>query len=155
MKSLNKKRILLVVDLQEEFYEKSGNFERILNFVKTTKDYDKIYATRCGNSYDSSFYKYHNWSACLHGVAPLPFNPDKIIDKTSYGLPDYRVLSKENHYDIIGYNTDACVLKIALDLFDKGYDFNVLTKYCYSSTSREQHISGVKLLKHLMSDAII
>lgn len=146
--------ILLVVDLQREFYEPSGNYERILNFVKTTKDYDKIIATRCRNSYDSPFYRYHNWFDCLNGVQPLDFNPDKIIEKVTYGLPNYNVLSKKNHYDVIGYNTDACVLKVAMDLFDKGYDFNVLTKYCYSSTGEAQHRSGIKLLRHLMSDAI-
>lgn len=147
--------ILLVVDLQREFYEDSGNYERILNFVKTTKNYDKIYATRCSNSPDSPFMKYNNWEDCLDGVLPLEFNADTVFEKQTYGLSDYNQLDKSNHYDVIGYNTDACVLKIALDLFDKGYDFNVLTEYCYSSEGEEHHKNGVELLRRLMSDAII
>lgn len=150
------KKILLVVDLQSEFYENSGNFERILEFVNKAKEngYDAVFATRCYNSVESPFYVYHNWYDCLDGVQPLPFEPDVMLEKQTYGLSDYSVLDKANHYDVIGYNTDACVLKISMDLFDLGYDFTVLTDYCFSSSGEKQHKSGVELLRHLMTDAV-
>lgn len=150
-------KVLLVVDLQPEFRDKEGQYERILDFVKKAKlnGYDRVVATMCCNSPDSPFVKYNNWFDCLNGCMPLEFNSDKVIVKYSYGLPDYSRLSKNNTYDIIGFNTDACVLKIAMDMFDRSYDIRVLTKYCFSSSGLVQHKSGVKLLKHLMSDAVI
>ena len=152
-------RVLLVVDLQKEFRDNSGNYERILNFVRTNTtsrtDYDLVIALKCSNDMKSAFVKYNAWKECLNGVEDLEFTPDVILHKTSYGLGGYNVLSKDNTYDIVGFNTDACVLKVALDLFDRCHDFRVLTKYCYSSSGHEWHEIGIKTMKHLMKDAII
>lgn len=150
-------KVLLVVDLQKEFMDKEGQYQRILQFARNAKrnGYDAVIATMCCNSKDSPFVKYNNWFDCLDGCQPLEFPADKVIKKYGYGISDYRVLSKQNKYDIIGFNTDACVLKIAMDMFDKSYDFRVLTKYCFSSSGSAQHKSGVKLIKHLLSDAVI
>ena len=48
-------KVLLVVDLQPEFRDNDCQYEKILEFVKTTKDYDKIIATQCFNFSESSF----------------------------------------------------------------------------------------------------
>lgn len=146
--------ILLVVDLQREFRDTDGQYERILNWVKTVKGYDKIIATKCLNSVDSPFVKYENWYDCIDSVCELEFQADKVIEKYGYGLIDYSKLSKTDTYDIVGFNTDACVLKVALDLFDRNYNFSVLTEYCYSSNGLEHHKYGVELLRRLMSKAI-
>lgn len=148
-------KILLVVDLQKEFKDCDGEYERILNFVKTVKGYDRIIATKCLNSMDSPFVKYENWYDCIDKVEDLEFCPDVVIEKYGYGLSDYACLNKADNYDIIGFNTDACVLKIALDLFDKGYNFRVLTDYCYSSEGLDHHLNGVELLKRLISKAVV
>lgn len=150
-------KVLLVVDLQPEFKDKDGQYERILQFVKEAKNkgYDYVIGTQCSNSVDSPFMKYNNWSDCLDGCEPLDYEPDLKLNKQTYGLPSYGVLPMDNEYHIIGYNTDACVLKISMDMFDRNYDIKVLTDYCYSSSGSAQHSSGVKLLKHLMSDAVI
>lgn len=152
-------RVLLVVDLQREFRDSCGNYERILDYVKgnirNKSKYDIVIALKCSNDMESSFVKYNAWKECLNGVEELEFTPDVVLDKTSYGLANYSVLSKLNTYDIVGFNTDACVYKVAMDLFDRGYDFRVLTKYCYSSSGQEWHEIGIKTMKHLMKDAII
>lgn len=152
-------KVLLVVDLQKEFRDNCGNYERILNYVKgniaNRSKYDLVIALKCSNSEKSSFIKYNVWEECLNSVEDLEFKPDVILSKTSYGLVRYNVLSKENTYDIIGFDTDACVMKVALDLFDRRYDFRVLTKYCYSSSGREWHEIGIRTMKRLMKDAII
>lgn len=146
--------VLLVVDLQREFRDIDGQYERILNWVKTVKGYDKIIATKCLNSMDSPFVKYENWYDCIDSVCELEFQADKVIEKYGYGLIDYSKLSKTDTYNIVGFNTDACVLKIAMDLFDRNYDFKVLTDFCYSSNGLEHHQYGVELLQRLMSKAI-
>ena len=64
-------------------------------------------------------------------------------------------LDESPHYDIIGFNTDCCVLKVALDLFDRGYAFHVLTDYCYSSTGEEEHRRGVAVLRDLLGQMVV
>ena len=148
-------KVLLVVDLQSEFKDSDGQYERILNFVKTTTDYDKIIATKCYNSVESSFVKYDCWHDCLDKVEELEFNPSITIVKFSYGLSDYSILNLEDSYDIIGFNTDCCVQKIALDLFDKGFDFRVLSQYCYSSMGLEAHLRGKESLRVNIGKAFV
>jgi nicotinamidase-related amidase len=148
--------ILLAVDVQEEFRDQDGRYERIVSYIKRDGGrYDRVYATMCANSPDSPFVKNNVWLDCLDGVKPLAFSPDKTVVKYSYGCLDYQWLNKENHYDIIGFNTDCCVLKVALDLFDRGYDFRVLTEYCYSSDGASEHQRGVAVLRSLLGPMVL
>lgn len=146
--------VLLVVDLQPEFRDTDGRYERILDWVRTVEGYDRIIATKCLNSMNSPFVKYENWYDCIDSVCDLEFKADKVIEKYGYGIIDYSILNKIDTYDIVGFNTDACVLKIALDLFDRNYNFNILTEYCYSSNGLEHHQYGVELLCRLMGKAV-
>ncbi len=145
-------RTLIVVDLQREFDDKSGNFERILDYVKQAKG--RVIATRCINTEDSPFVRYGNWYDCMGSCLPLEFECEKVYDKNGYGLLDYSDFAKEE-YEVIGYNTDACVLKIAEDLFDRGYDIIVNTDYCWSSSGEKHHLRGVELMKDLLGTAVI
>lgn len=150
-------KILLAVDLQKEFADKDGKYEDILAFLKEAVSgggYDKVVATKCQNSSDSNFDRYNNWHKLSKGASELEFEADEVIEKQSYGLLDYSMFPKDAIIDIIGYDTGACVLKIALDLFDRNYDFRVLTKYCYSTGGREHHERGVRILKDLMERAV-
>ena len=150
-------KILLVVDLQAEFADSDGEYERILNFVKNAianKTYDKVIATKCLNSENSNFVRYSNWGKMIDGAAELEFTPDTVIEKISYGLTDYSILPVDAHIDVVGYNTGACVLKIALDLFDRNYNFTVLSSYCYSSSGLKHHKHGLWTLKNLMENAV-
>ena len=148
-------KVFLVVDLQTEFRDNDGQYERILEFVKTTKDYDKIIATQCFNLSSSPFIKYGCWYDCQGKVEDLEFTPYFILAKSTYGLTDYTLLDEEWEYDIIGFNTDGCVLKIAFDMFDKGYNFRVLSQYCYCSTGIEAHTFGKAVLKNNLGTAFV
>ena len=148
------KNILLAIDVQPEFADKDGNYPRILDFIKNS-GYDEIVATQCVNSPDSAWVKYVNWTDLMDGARPLEFEYDRKYEKVGYGFDDYSVLEREAHYDIVGFNTGACVLKVALDLFDKGYDFSVLVDYCYSANGKEHHDKGVWTLRNLLGSAVI
>ena len=148
------KNILLAVDVQPEFADKERHYEQIINFIKSS-NYDEIVATQCINSPNSPWVKYQDWKNLMDGARPLEFHYDCMYEKVGYGMDDYSVLEKDAHYDIIGYNTGACVLKVALDLFDRGYDFNVLTDYCYSDSGKEHHEKGVWTLKNLLGKAVL
>lgn len=152
------RKVLLVVDLQPEFKDSDGVYEKILEFVKS-QEKDGTYATIvgiiCGNKDNSSFVKYTGWRKLIGGGKQIEYNPDVEINKIGYGLTNYDNLSKSYHYDIVGFNTDACVLKVALDLFDRGYDFSVLSKYCYCRRGKERHSNGLAMLRYLVGDAVI
>ena len=148
-------KILLAVDVQEEFRDKDGMYERILCFIeKHREEYDAVYATVCGNSINSPFHTKGVWEGCLEGIKPLAFTPDASFLKYGYGFRDYGWLNPHNEYHIIGYNTDCCVYKIAMDLFDRDYNFKVLSGLCYSSNGAEHHERGVSILKDALGDLV-
>ena len=151
-------KILLVVDLQAEFADSDGEYERILEFVRNAiKDttYDKVIATKCLNRENSNFVRYSNWERLIDGAAELEFTPDYVIEKVFYGLTDYSILPKNAEFHVVGYNTGACVLKVALDLFDRDYNFKILSRYCYSSSGLAHHRCGLWTLKNLMENAVL
>ena len=155
------KKVLVVVDLQKEFGLVVDNekYYEILDFVNHAKEngYDKVIGTVCKNRADSNFVKSGIWLDCVDKVEPLEFTPDITIDKYGYGLDSikYSKMNKKYEYHIIGYNTDACVLKVALDMFDRGFNVRVLIDKCYSSMGKEQHEIGVKILKDLMGNYVV
>ena len=142
-------KILLAVDLQKEFADKDGKYEEILAFLNDAVrggGYDKVVATKCVNSNRSNFVRYNNWHKLIDGTSELEFKADEVIEKQSYGLTDYSMFPKDAEIDIIGYDTGACVLKIALDLFDRDYKFLVLSKPA-------NHVYGVPL--HRLNNSIL
>lgn len=150
-------KILLVVDLQPEFADSDGEYGRILKFVQDAignKSYDKVIATKCVNRENSNFVRYSNWDELIEGASELAFVADEVIEKISYGLLDYSFLPKEAEIHVMGYNTGACVLKVALDLFDRDYNFKVLSEYCYSSSGLEHHERGLWTLRNLFENAV-
>lgn len=152
-------KILLAVDVQQEFNNDDKEYNKIVDYIKHAKEngYDAVYATVCGNTPDGSFVRYSNWTDCLDGVKPLDFTPDRSYFKTVYGLKesDYLDMGKDNEYTVIGYNTGACVLKVCLDLFDLEYNFRVLTDYCYSSEGPIEHYHGVAVMHALFENAVL
>lgn len=130
-------KALIVVDLQPEFIVNDKTrqaYHKVLQFVKTTKVYDRVIATQFirGNSNYKKFLDF-DFPA---NPAPLEFEYDKLIQKTGYGLHDveYSNFSHEYHYDIVGCETDACVMKIALDMFDHEFSFNVLYSHVFTGS---------------------
>lgn len=147
---------LIVVDLQPEFVidDKTRQaYDKVLQFVKTTKDYDKVIATQFvrGNPHYKKFLDFD----FPENPAPLEFEYDKLIQKTGYGLPDveYFNLSREYHYDIVGCETDACVMKIALDLFDREFSFNVLYSHVFTGSNTPNEDLR-KMLNHTLGRTI-
>lgn len=148
------KKILLAVDVQPEFADSDGHYEKILEFIKNS-DFDEIVATKCTNHPNSAWEKYADWQDLMDGTKPLEFEADRVYEKIGYGMDDYSVLDRTAHYSIVGFNTGACVLKVALDLFDREYDFDVLADYCYSSNGAEHHAKGLWTLRNLMEKAVL
>lgn len=148
-------RILLVVDLQKEFSDNcKSKYDEIIGWVKNhSNEYDSVVATRFMNKPDSPFIRYLGWNK-MQFVRELDFEYDILINKCSYGLQDYSWIPEKCSIDIVGMDTDACVLKIAFDLFDMDKDFKVLSKLCWSSGGECAHNNAVALMRRQLGDGI-
>lgn len=76
---------------------------------------------------------------------------DTIINKKTYSC-DSKLLDtlSENHIgsvDIVGMDSDACVLSTALFLFDHHIDVHVDTQGCASSAGEEMHHAAMMIIK--------
>lgn len=144
---------LIVVDLQPEFIGKNkDSYNRILDFIKSSH-YDKIFATRFvpGNK---NFKDRLHFELSTGAVSQLEFEYDVLFDKTGYGLSDdqYKAFNKDHVYDIVGCGTDACILKIAMDMFDRGNHFYVLSDYVF--TNSDSGDAALKILKRNVGDCV-
>ena len=57
---------------------------------------------------------------------------------------------------LCGFDTDACIQKTAIDLFEQNYDVYVLKDYCMSHLGKETHDFHINNLARLIGkDRII
>ena len=78
------------------------------------------------------------------------------MDKTIYSavnkeLENYIKDNKIEQIYLCGFDTDACVQKTAVDLFEKNYDVYVLKDYCMSYNI-ELHNTIIENLKRLIGE---
>lgn len=61
-------------------------------------------------------------------------------------LVDYFSNHQIQQVAVVGIDTDMCVLKIAMDLFDQGIEPIVLTDCCASTAGLQAHLAGLAVL---------
>jgi nicotinamidase-related amidase len=155
-------KILVVVDLQQDFI--GPETTHLLDRVEAlTGNYPKVIATRFVNRPDSLWVSEVGCYKCMPGTSgvELAFRsraPLTVVDKEGYGLlgaalePMRRALAAArieagDEIDICGVDTDACVLKTALDLFDLGYRPHILIDACASSNGHEYHRRAEEIIR--------
>lgn len=149
-----KEKVLLVVDVQKEFNKNNLDYLKLLGFIiKHKKDYDLIIATQFKNTEDSQFSTYLNCDD-MQSISPLEFKSDVKLIKNQYGLNSYSIIPRNSHIDVIGTGTDSSIMKVAFDLFDRRFDFSVLTEYCYSPGGEQYHNMAVDIMKRNLGSAI-
>ena len=85
----------------------------------------------------------------------------KVINKKIYSalneeLKEYIKSNSINQIYLCGFDTDACIQKTAIDLFEQNYDVYVLKGYCMSHAGKETHDFYINNLKRLIGkDKII
>ncbi len=109
------------------------------------RDHDPILFTRFVNSPDSPYHRILNWHECQEGpdteLAPglvEQADPTRIFVKQGHtGLPEgLKSQLKEDgvtRVAVAGIDTDMCVLKTAMDLFDLSIEPIVLVDCCAST----------------------
>lgn len=150
---------LLVVDVQRGFINDftrhvPGRIRRLIEL----RQYDPVLFTLFVNDDGSPYRTLLDWDGCsappdTNLVAELePFaSPEAVFEKHGYtGIPDKLTekLRGDGHKEIsvVGIDTDMCVLKIALDLFDLAIEPIVLVDCCASTAGLQAHLAGLAIL---------
>lgn len=159
------KKMLLVIDVQKDFINKYtkkyiNRIEKIINSGK----YDDIAFTKFINNNNSIWYTKLNYKGCLSSIGQnivIDTKNNKIFEKNIYSalnneLKKYIKINNIKEIYLCGFETDACVHKTALDMFEQGYNVFVLKDYCMSSKGYKIHNLYINNLKRLIGkDSII
>lgn len=150
---------LLVVDVQCGFINAFTHHipKRIVQLIQQEK-YASILFTRFINSPEAPYTRFLDWQGCNDSpetdIAPELSDfvqPDSTFSKPGLcGLPnelaDYLAQHQVKRVFVAGIDTDMCVLKIAMDLFDQGIEPIVLTDCCASTAGLQAHLAGLAVL---------
>jgi nicotinamidase-related amidase len=150
---------LLVVDVQLGFLNDFSRHipERVARLIGCGS-YDPILFTRFVNVEDGPYPKFLDWHGCSErpdiDIAPdleRFAREEMIFTKPGYaGVSDkLAAFLQEHKYEevtIVGIDTDMCVLKIALDVFDLNIRPIVLIDCCASTAGLQSHLTGLAIL---------
>lgn len=148
-------KALLIVDVQNGFV--NDKTKHIPTLVEKLQDnYNLVIATRFINLPDSPYRRLIKWDHLSpeSDEIELAFKPKEgaiILDKYIYSCIDDSFVSllKENDVDavdICGIDTDICVTKCAVDLFERNITPFVLKDYCATHADAEIQESALIIL---------
>ena len=152
-------QILLVVDVQHCFLNSFTSHvpDRVRRLIERGA-YDHIWFTRFVNVEDGPYREFLDWHG---GDAPpdtdfapelAPWaTPDRVFTKPGLTglteeLEEHLIAAAPERVLLVGIDTDMCVLKIALDIFDLGIRPVVLVDCCASTAGLQTHLAGLAVL---------
>ncbi len=150
---------LLIVDVQVGFINSFTHHipQRIAQLIRSGK-YSPVIFTRFINSESGPYQRFLDWHNC--GCEPeiniaaelqpfvkqnLVFSKPGLCGITSELVSCLRENQAERVF-LVGIDTDMCVLKIAMDIFDLGIEPIVLTDCCASTAGLQAHLAGLAVL---------
>ena len=150
---------LLVVDVQHGFLNEFTRHlpARIARLIDRGR-YEPLLFTRFVNTPDSAYRRLLDWHA-FQGPPDTRLAPElagysergRVFDKQGLaGLPHelrshVRQLGAARIH-VVGIDTDMCVLKCAMDLFDLGVEPIVWIDCCASTAGLQAHLAGLAIL---------
>lgn len=160
-KTMQEKSALLVIDVQRGFINKYTKDIPSLIEQEQTR-YDFVWSAQLEHKENSPFLKIRRYSGFSDIDSPeeLAFNlrPDaKTIFKHGYSavtnkLSDELKANNIIQIDLMGVDTDQCVLATALALFDLGITPRIVVDRCASTGGPEAHDAGVDVLRRALGD---
>ena len=153
--------LLLIIDLQKSFInENTKDIPDKINKLINKNFANHIIFTKFINDNESNFFKILNYKGCMTEQdrnIVIDTKENKIIEKRVYTAynDDLRSYINSNNIKTIylcGIDTDACVLKTALDLFENNFDVKVIEDCSMSHSGIEYHNSAIKMLKKLIGN---
>lgn len=162
---------LLVVDVQHCFLNDFTRHipDRIVRLIER-EAYDRVLFIRFINTPDSPYRRFLDWHECqdepdtaLPSALARFADDERTFSKPGLtGLPDklaaYLADWDVQEVDLCGIDTDMCVLKVAMDLFDRRIRPVILTDCCASTAGLQAHLAGLAVLSrnigaHQLRDA--
>jgi nicotinamidase-related amidase len=151
--------LLLIVDVQVGFINEFTHHipQRVVRLIDRDR-YAPLLFTRFVNTPGGPYDRFLDWHSCNDepetDLVPelKPFaQPDFVFSKLGLcGMPDELINYLRQHclerVFIVGIDTDMCVLKIAMDLFDMGIEPIVFTDCCASTAGLQAHLAGLAVL---------
>lgn len=176
-------KILLVIDLQKQFADNNGNYEKCIDYITGHRnEYDTVVGTYFQNTPDSMYAKHLNQYGCMViSGNDIEYPCDYLYGKTGYSANaagndnnviysairtimnkkgphsiDQEYPGDEDHpVYIMGCDSDACVLATLFDLWDKGVNFRVLSDYVYTTANGIDNDTVIKIMKRNFGDCVI
>lgn len=149
--------ILLVVDLQREFVKDDEGlkvYNRCIKYINTCRyEYTDIYAAVYKNDSLQNMFMLTRWED-MQKIQKLDFKPTAMFKHAGYSAVNKMKLNPNTHIDVIGFDTDACVLSHCFDLFNRDVPFKVLVDGVWSSGGESMHKAGLACLKRQFNKAI-
>lgn len=151
------KDALLVIDVQNGFVSSKteGIIDDLIKYIKKFDGCLKI-ATKFVNS-GGGFKDIMHWDRLkaypeIEVLKEVAQNVDYVIEKNVYTACTKEVMKllKDNKIEqvfLVGIDTDCCVLKTAIDLFENNIRPIVETKHCASNGGPESHLAAIKVLE--------
>lgn len=151
-------KCLLIIDVQNGFVsERTKNVvPKIIGLMEEFQN-EFVIATQFKNLDNSAFSKIMKWNGLKETpetnlIKGVKERADLIIEKNTYtACTDevLKLLKDKNIADvyIAGIDTDCCVLKTAIDLFENNIRPLVLSDYCASNGGKESHYAAIKVLQ--------
>ena len=150
---------LLVVDVQNGFLNDFTKhvLGRIVRLIERG-GWDRLIFTRFVNTADSPYQRFLDWHACAEPpetelaaeLAPFAARGRVFTKHGHTGLPaEARSYLREQGFErvtVVGIDTDMCVLKTALDVFDLGIQPIVLADCCASTLGAYAHLAGLAII---------
>jgi nicotinamidase-related amidase len=150
---------LLVVDVQKGFVNKFTEQVpgRVCRLIESS-DWQPLLFTRFVNSQGSPYQRLLDWHDCegppetdladdvaAHARKGRVFVKEGLTGLTAE-MRDYLTEGRFESITVVGIDTDMCVMKIALDLFDLGIQPIVLADCCGSTLGAYAHLAGLAIL---------
>lgn len=156
--------ILIVVDMQNGFarYDQTKNVGKKIIDLLEMNIFDYVIATKFVNKKNGPYKDILNWQKLTESpeidiIKGIKY--DIALEKYVYTPVNsefIRILKKANdgkkprHIFIVGVDTDCCVMKTAVDLFEKNIRPIVLLEYCDSNGGKIANDAGIKVMERLI-----
>ena len=150
---------LLVVDVQWGFInEFTQHIPARVSRLIETGDYAPVLFTRFVNSPASPYQRLLGWHGCTTpGETALVeelarfADDERVFTKLGKaGMPDElsaRLCAERvRQISVVGIDTDMCLLKTAMDIFDLGIEPIILVDCCASTAGLQAHLAGLAIL---------
>ncbi|MBN3958789.1 isochorismatase family cysteine hydrolase [Nostoc sp. NMS8] len=152
--------ILLVVDMQNGFMSEKCRhiIPTVIKLIEHFLEAGKLVEfTRFINTADSNYVKLIHWSSLIHEpetsiIDELHPYINNIFDKPYYSVftekfSTFITLNQISKIYLCGVETDSCILKTAIDSFERGIEPVIIEDACFSDGGQQAHDAGIFLLK--------